>query len=183
LAGQSTGAQLCIIVTTSVTPIEVRVVRSGNTRFHSWRLSQNSFYGIFNYSVSTNANKYLLQNMAMFVLKIILSSGMWRRVDLARIDVSEEHIASIISVLQLLVTADVPSSLILFTLMKDAIRYSETSVLTRATRRHNLEDGILLVTAVKTSNFTLFRKVYNRFCTRSIFSTHCSHRIDNFLHT
>jgi hypothetical protein len=47
----------------------------------------------------------------------------------------------------------VPSSLILFTLMK-AIRSSETSALTRATPRHVPEDGILHVTALKASNFT-----------------------------
>jgi hypothetical protein len=46
-------------------------------------------------------------------------------------------------VLRLLVTANVvPSSPILVTLM-NAIRSSETSVLTRATWRNNLEDGIL----------------------------------------
>jgi hypothetical protein len=49
------------------------------------------------------------------------------------------------SVLQLTVAADVvPSLLILFTLMM-AIRSSETSVLTIATRRHLPEDGILHV--------------------------------------
>jgi hypothetical protein len=47
------------------------------------------------------------------------------------------------SVLRLLVTANVvPSSPILVTLMMDAIRSSETSVLIRASRRHIPEDGI-----------------------------------------
>jgi hypothetical protein len=47
-------------------------------------------------------------------------------------------------VLHLLVIANVvPSSLVLSTLMTDAIRSSETSVLTRATLRHIPEDGIL----------------------------------------
>jgi hypothetical protein len=48
------------------------------------------------------------------------------------------------SVLRLLVTANVaPSSSIFVIVMTDAIRSSETSVLTRATRRDILEDGNL----------------------------------------
>jgi hypothetical protein len=59
--------------------------------------------------------------------------------------------------LQLLITANVvPSSPILVTLMMEAIRSSETSVLTRATRRKIPEDGILrtILTYVRFVFFT-----------------------------
>jgi phage-related holin len=97
--------------------------------------------------------------------------GMLLRVVLIRTDVSEECIASIIrvtiinelgtmftvtknrstlqiniicNVLQLLVTANVvPSSLILFTVMMEAISSCETLVPARATLRNIPEDGIL----------------------------------------
>jgi hypothetical protein len=69
-------------------------------------------------------------------------SGILSRVALVRTNVSEELSASFIRVTiyshrpRLLVTASVvPSSPILVTLMKEALCYSETSVLTRATRR------------------------------------------------
>jgi hypothetical protein len=86
------------------------------------------------------------------------SSGMLRRVALVRTDVSEVLSASIIRVTRIgvlgtlagissvrrsLVTANVvPSSPILVTLMR-ALSSSETSVLTRATRRDIPEDVIL----------------------------------------
>jgi hypothetical protein len=99
------------------------------------------------------------------------SSGMLRRVALVRTDVSEELSTSFIrvtricelgttvavtsSLRQLLLTATVgPSSPILVILMKEALSSSETSVLTRATRRNISEDHILHSTAVKTSDLT-----------------------------
>jgi hypothetical protein len=70
----------------------------------------------------------------------MVSSGMLRRVALVRTDVSE----FLRSVRRLLLAASVvPSSSILVTLMKEALGSSETSVLTRATRRNIPEDTIL----------------------------------------
>jgi hypothetical protein len=69
----------------------------------------------------------------------MVSSWILRRVALVRTDVSEE-----LSVWQLLVTARfLPSSPILVTLMKEALRSSETSVLTRTTRR-NIPEGTII---------------------------------------
>jgi hypothetical protein len=73
----------------------------------------------------------------------MVSSGMLRLVALVRTDVSEELSACFIKVTRLLVTARlVPSSSILVTLMKEALSSSETSVLTRASRRNIPEDTI-----------------------------------------
>jgi hypothetical protein len=91
------------------------------------------------------------------------SSGMLRRAALVRTDVSEERIGKIIRVARngqlgttLAVTSNrstlritVPSSRIFVTLMIEAIRSSETSVLTRPTRRsyprrrHSSRPGVI----------------------------------------
>jgi hypothetical protein len=80
----------------------------------------------------------------------MVSSGMLRRVVLVRTEVSEELSAFIIRVTRigelgttLAVTSIVPSSQILVTLMNEALCSSETSFLTRATRRNIPEDTIL----------------------------------------
>jgi DNA-binding TFAR19-related protein (PDSD5 family) len=75
----------------------------------------------------------------------MVSSVMLRRVALVRTDVSEELSASFIKVTrigEIGKTLAVTSNL-LVTLMKEALSSSETSVLTRATRRNIPEDTIL----------------------------------------
>jgi hypothetical protein len=87
------------------------------------------------------------------------SSGMLGRVALVRTDVSEDLSAPFIRARRIdelgktlavtsnrrtLVTASVvPTAPILVTLIKEALRPSETSVLTRATRRNIPEDTVL----------------------------------------
>jgi hypothetical protein len=83
------------------------------------------------------------------------SSGMLCHVAVVRTDVSEELSASSIRMTRIgelgimLVTARVvTSSLILVTLMMEVLSSSETSVLTRATRRNIPEDAIVYFTLV-----------------------------------
>jgi hypothetical protein len=77
----------------------------------------------------------------------MVSSVMLRRVALVRTQVSEElssYLLFLRSVRRLLVTASVvPRSPIVVTLMKKALSSSETSILTRATRR-NIPEGTIL---------------------------------------
>jgi hypothetical protein len=104
---------------------------------------------------------------------------MLHRVALVRAEVSEELSASIIrvtsigelgttltvtnnwqlafirSVRRLLVTANVPSSPILVTLMMEALSSSKTSAPTRATRRTIPEDGILQLSFLSDGSSTL----------------------------
>jgi hypothetical protein len=74
------------------------------------------------------------------------SSGMLRTVALVRTDVSQELSALVFlrSVSRLLVTASVAHSLpIIVTLMKEALRSSETSFITKSARSNIPEDAIL----------------------------------------
>jgi hypothetical protein len=98
-------------------------------------------------------------------------SGMLRRVALVRTDVSEELNASIIKVTRIdelgttlvvcLVTAKVvPSSLVLVTLMMEALSSSETSVLTRATRRNKSEHVNLQLVVVSVFTGNVLRRKY-----------------------
>jgi hypothetical protein len=76
----------------------------------------------------------------------MVSSGTLRRLALERRDVSEEtpHLVFLRSVRRLLVTDNVfHSSPIFVTLMKEALRSTETSVLTRA-KRHNIPEDTIL---------------------------------------
>jgi hypothetical protein len=92
------------------------------------------------------------------------SSGICHHVTLVRTDISEKHTISIIRVkriselgtlateanceeknmLQLLVTVNVHSSVIIFTLKMEAIRSPEMSVLTTAMWHYISDDGVLL---------------------------------------
>jgi hypothetical protein len=85
----------------------------------------------------------------------MVSSGMLRRMALIRIDVSKQLGISIITVTRI----GVPSSPILVTLMMEALRSSETSVLTKATRRNTQDDAILHYYYIYISMFVLESEV------------------------
>jgi hypothetical protein len=89
----------------------------------------------FSCKIITPGTLVMVVQKHWYRVRTMPSSGMLCRVALVRTDFSEESIASIIRVLA--------SSPIFVTLMMEAIRSTETSVLTRATRRHIPEDGIL----------------------------------------
>jgi hypothetical protein len=109
----------------------------------------------------------------------MMSSGMLRRVALVRTDVSEEPS----SVCRLLVAVSVvPSSPIIVTLMKEALGSSETSVLTRATRRNIPEDAIVHLYQVHVSPYViLVSSVTHEGCQVIHFFRHASYSIVLFI--
>jgi hypothetical protein len=113
----------------------------------------------------------------------MVSSGMLRRVALVRTDASEDLSASFIRVTRIgelgttlatdaryeeIPSCVVPSSPILVTLMKEALRSSETSALTRATRRNIPEDAILQITCYLTQ---FSQALFTCWCSTDIIKT------------
>jgi hypothetical protein len=103
-------------------------------------------------ALPAHMNVYLLAETRLSTLtwlRRMTSAGMLRRVALVRTDVSKKRSSSINIVFlrgvrRLLVTANVVlSSQILVTMMTEALHSSETSALTRTTRRNIPEYGIL----------------------------------------
>jgi hypothetical protein len=101
----------------------------------------------------------------------MVSSGMLRRVALVRTDVMEELSAAFIGVTRI---GELGTTLAVTSNRRTLRNSSETSVLTRATRR-NIPEDTIIVTAVKTSNLTAgslstSRQAY----TELLFSVHFS---------
>jgi hypothetical protein len=72
-----------------------------------------------------------------------MATNIWEKPSVLVFNIVLQELVHIWSLLQLLVTTNVPSPLLFFTLMMEVIRSSETSVLRRATERHISEDSIL----------------------------------------
>jgi hypothetical protein len=87
------------------------------------------------------------------------SSGMLRRVDLVRTDVSEKLNASFIRMTRIgelgtTLASDVPSLSILVSLMKEALSSSKSRFLQEPHGVTSQKTQFFIVTAVKTSNLT-----------------------------
>jgi hypothetical protein len=130
---------------------------------------------LFIYLPSLNTLTFEDLSFSRRLLRRMPSYGIFCRVALVRTDVSEQRIApikkvtrfgelittlavtsnrsSVHQLLVMLVTANVvPSSLIFVTVMMEALRSSETSAPSRATRRNIPENGIFLWLLVRKRN-------------------------------
>jgi hypothetical protein len=93
---------------------------------------------------------HLLECYAVWLIRTGVFGGTYR----LHLQKYCEYIVFIRSVLRLLVTANVPSSLIHVTLMMEAIHSSETSVLKQPCGETTQETAFFIVTTVKTLNLS-----------------------------